>query len=151
MGSFSRDWHLHTPYSSISLAWRARLLQQQQPLGSHKNFPHLFLMMCVRYIIVHGGPCHLQTFSTRAAPRLVSPRLASARRCVSPQSQNAAAFHVATLKRPLTLSSSASERIFNAQDMTFIHSSLKINKGHAFLTLIILVIGTVSKKWQQLK
>ena len=104
-------------------------------------------MMCVRYIIVHGGPCHLQTFSTLAAPRHAAPRHA-APSIAAPQSQNAA-FHVATPKRPLTLSSSASKRIFNAQDMTFIHSSLKINKGRAFLTLIILVISTVSKEWQQ--
>ena len=108
-------------------------------------------MMCVRYIIVHGGPCHLQTFSTRASPRrLAMPRLAC-RAAVSRRKSQNAAFHVATPKRPLTLSSSASKRIFNVQDMTFIHSSLKINKGRAFLTLIILVIGTVSKEWQQLK
>ena len=106
-------------------------------------------MMCVRYIIVHGGPCHLQTFSTRAAPRLAALRHAAAPSIAAPLCL--AAFHVATPKRPLTLSSSASKRIFNAQDMTFIHSSLKINKGRAFLTLIILVIGTVSKEWQQLK
>ena len=84
-------------------------------------------MMCVRYIIVHGGPCHLQTFSTRAAPRLAALRHAAAPSIAAPLCL--AAFHVATPKRPLTLSSSASKRIFNAQDMTFIHSSLKINKG----------------------
>ena len=112
-------------------------------------------MMCVRYIIVHGGPCHLQTFSTCAAPgltapRLVAPRLASPLCLAAPLRASPlclAAFHVATPKRPLTLSSSASKRICNAEDMTFIHSWLKImglGKSEKCMQYY-------SKEWEQIK